>query len=63
MDEDKIKNAPDNSDYQSDDTACSAEFSTKGCKNPVSDADNHAACVANANANANADADADADKK
>ena len=50
MDEDKTNTAPDNGDYQSDDAACSAEFSTKGCKNPVVDADNRAACVIDANA-------------
>lgn len=43
--EDKTNEAPDNGDYQSDDTACSAEFGTKGCKNPVSDADTRACAV------------------
>jgi|GEM_PF-5652948 len=45
MDEDKINTAPDDGDYQSDDTACSAEFGNKGCKNPVSDAEARAACA------------------
>ncbi len=30
--EDKTKKVPENGEYQSDDSACSAEFGSEGCK-------------------------------
>lgn len=36
--EDKCKKTPADGDYQSDDSACSAEFGSEGCKVPEDEA-------------------------